>query len=228
MIQKTLPVGQLMCNCQILVCPQTHSALIVDPGDEAHRILGALSEIEDSLKAKIQVKALFHTHAHFDHIGASREVKEHFLNAGIEAPHIYLHQADEFIYSMLPQQAGRFGFKMKEPLPVDRYFEDGQKLAVGTLKFTILHTPGHSPGGVCFHLHSDSGLQIPEMVFTGDTLFRASIGRADLWGGDEALLVKSIRERLFTLDDDTCAWPGHGPSTTIGYEKRNNPYVQVI
>jgi glyoxylase-like metal-dependent hydrolase (beta-lactamase superfamily II) len=168
---------------------------------------------------------LFHTHAHFDHIGAARGVKEALAQNGIEAPSIFLHRDDEFIYSMLPQQAARFGFRMDAPLPVDRYFEDGQSLEFGSLRFSVLHTPGHSPGGVCFHLHSDTVKGVPEMVFTGDTLFREDIGRADLWGGDEALLVKSIRNRLLVLDDDTCAWPGHGPSTTIGHEKRHNPYV---
>jgi len=225
MIQKTLPVGAFLCNCQILVCPETFQAAIIDPGEEPARILKTLSELESEVGRPIEVKALFHTHAHFDHIGGSRRVKEHYLNAGITAPQIFLHQADEFIYSMLPQQAGRFGFKLDEPLPVDRYLEDEQKLAVGKLKFTILHTPGHSPGGVCFRLHEDRALKVPETVFTGDTLFREDIGRADLWGGDEETLLKSIRTRLLTLDDDTSAWPGHGPETSIGHEKRKNPYV---
>jgi glyoxylase-like metal-dependent hydrolase (beta-lactamase superfamily II) len=214
-----------MCNCQILVCPKTHEALIVDPGDEAERILTELKRIEKETGKTVRVKALFHTHAHFDHIGAARGVKEALAAQGVDAPSIFLHREDEFIYSKLPEQAARFGFRMKEPLPIDRYFEDEERLAVGSLRFTVLHTPGHSPGGVCFRLHSDSALSIPEMVFTGDTLFREDIGRADLWGGDEAVLVKSIRERLLVLDEDTCAWPGHGPKTSIGHEKRHNPYV---
>lgn len=225
MIQRTLPVGRLMCNCQILVCPETRDAVIVDPGDEADRILTEIGRIGKELGQPVRVRALLHTHAHFDHIGAARGVKEALSQNGIEAPSIFLHREDEFIYSMLPQQAARFGFRMNAPLPVDRYFEDGQALEFGSLRLTVLHTPGHSPGGVCFHLHSDTAKAVPEMVFTGDTLFREDIGRADLWGGDEALLIKSIRNRLLVLDDDTCAWPGHGPSTTIGHEKRHNPYV---
>jgi hydroxyacylglutathione hydrolase len=225
MIQKTLPVGRLMCNCQILVCPETREAVVVDPGDEADRILTEIGRIGKELGQPVRVRALLHTHAHFDHIGAARGVKEALMQNGVDAPSIFLHREDEFIYSMLPQQAARFGFRMNAPLPVDRYFEDGQSLEFGTLKFSVLHTPGHSPGGVCFHLHSDTAKAVPEMVFTGDTLFREDIGRADLWGGDEALLVKSIRNRLLVLDDDTCAWPGHGLSTTIGHEKRHNPYV---
>lgn len=225
MIQETLSVGAFQCNCQILVCPETHDALVIDPGDEPERIVKTISDLEKKLLSKINVKALFHTHAHFDHIGGSRSVKEHYLSAGLTAPQIFLHKADEFIYSMLPKQAARFGFKLPDPLPVDRYFEDEQKLAVGRLRFSIIHTPGHSPGGVCFRLHEDRKHEIPEMVFTGDTLFKEDIGRADLWGGDEETLIKSIKTRLFTLDDDTCAWPGHGLSTTIGHEKRHNPYL---
>ena len=224
MIQRTLPVGALQCNCQILVCPETRHALVIDPGDEAGRILEVLGQISQDLGHPVEVRALFHTHAHFDHCGATRKVKEHFVAAGIRAPEIFLHQGDEFIYQQLEKQGSQFGFPLDPPLPVDRYLEDGQKLAVGSMKLTILHTPGHSPGGVCFRLHEDSAKGISETVFTGDTLFKESIGRSDLWGGDEETLLKSIRTRLFTLDDDTCAWPGHGPKTSIGHEKRSNPF----
>ncbi len=225
MIQKTLPVGRLQCNCQILVCPQTYQAVLVDPGDESPRIISAIESIEQKLEHKIEVKALLHTHAHFDHISGSRGVVEHFKNAGITAPSIYLHRADEFMYQMLPKQAAMFGFESDEPLPVDRFIRDEEILKFGELKFSVLHTPGHSPGGVCFRLHENSASQVPEMVFTGDTLFRRGVGRSDLWGGESQTLIKSIRERLFTLDDDTCAWPGHGSSTLIGEEKRENPYL---
>lgn len=240
MIQSTIPVGRLMCNCQILVCPKTHEAVIVDPGDEADKILAEIAAIEKKINGRLKVRALFHTHAHFDHIGATRAVKEtlvkklelansqtsgaHPLTAA-DLPTIYLHKGDEFIYSMLPKQASMFGFTMDAPLPIDQYFEDEQTLKFGKLKFTVLHTPGHSPGGVCFHMHSDSTHEIPEVVFTGDTLFKRDIGRADLWGGDEPTLIKSIKQRLLTLDEDTIAWPGHGPSTVIGHEKRENPYI---
>ena len=225
MIQKTVPVGQLRCNCQILVCPQTLETVLVDPGDDAKQILDAISKIENSVGGKLQVKALFHTHAHFDHIGATRSVKEALIESGLEAPSIYLHPADELMYQALPMQAEMFGFKHEAPLPVDEFFQDEQEFKFGTLRFKVLHTPGHSPGGVCFRLFEDSAEQVPEMVFTGDTLFKNSVGRADLWGGDGSVLVKSIRERLLTLDGDTLAWPGHGPSTLIGIEKKSNPYL---
>jgi glyoxylase-like metal-dependent hydrolase (beta-lactamase superfamily II) len=197
----------------------------MDPGDEPGKILEAIGAIEQEAGRPVRVKALFHTHAHFDHIGGTRGVKEGLVTAGADAPSIFLHRADEFMYSMLTKQGERFGFRMEEPLPIDRYLEDDERLRVGNLKFTILHTPGHSPGGVCFRLHSDTEARVPETVFTGDTLFRESVGRSDLWGGDEGQLFRSIRNRLLTLDDDTRAWPGHGPSSTIGHEKRKNPYL---
>jgi hydroxyacylglutathione hydrolase len=226
MIQKILSVGQLQCNCQILVCPETFQAVIVDPGDEATKILNSISALEAQLGGqKIEVKALLHTHAHFDHIGATRGVVTELKKNGIVAPTICLHQGDAQIYDMLPMQGSMFGFKFDAPLPVDQFLSDNEELKFGTLKFSVIHTPGHSPGGVCFRLHEDRAHQIPEMVFTGDTLFKRSVGRSDLWGGDEKVLLKSIKERLFTLDDDTCAWPGHGFSTLIGEEKRENPYV---
>jgi hydroxyacylglutathione hydrolase len=231
-IQKTIPVGQLLCNCQILVCPLTREAVLIDPGAEPQKIEKAIEAIEAQLQEPIHVKALFHTHAHFDHIGATREVKEFFQkragskeNKSSPIPQIFLHKADEDMYYFLKKQAEMFGFDATDPLPIDQYFEDNQKLKVGTMKFTILHTPGHSPGGVCMHLHEDSQTSIPETVFTGDTLFFRSIGRSDLWGGDESTLLKSIRNRLLTLDSDIIAWPGHGDPTTIGQEKHSNPFL---
>lgn len=220
-IQKTVPVGRLQCNCQILVCPLTHDALLIDPGDEPKKILSEIEAIETQLSAKINVRALFHTHAHFDHIGATKAVKLHFNSV----PQIFLHKADETMYLKLKTQASMFGFEGTDPLPVDQYFENEQKLKVGSIKFTIIHTPGHSPGGVCMRMHEDSATGIPETVFTGDTLFKGDIGRADLWGGDEPTLLRSIRNRLLVLDGDTIAWPGHGLSTSIGAEARTNPYI---
>jgi len=225
MIQKTISVGPLQCNCQILVCPETFKAVVIDPGDDAEKILQNIDTLEGKLGGqKIHIQALFHTHAHFDHIGATRDVVTKLKASGVSAPTIFLHQGDAFIYQMLTKQGQMFGFEFEEPLPVDRFFQDNEEFQFGRLKFQILHTPGHSPGGACFRLHEDSSQQIPEMVFTGDTLFRRSIGRSDLWGGDQSLLLKSIRERLFSLDGDTCAWPGHGLPTRIGEEQRENPF----
>ena len=220
-IQKTVRVGQLLCNCQILVCPLTHEAVIVDPGDEPDTILEELDKIQTTLKAPIKVKALFHTHAHFDHVGGTKTVKERLAML----PKIFLHQADEPLYLKLKKQAAMFGFHGNDPLPIDEYFTDQQKLKVGTIKFTILHTPGHSPGGVCIRMHGDATTAIPETVFTGDTLFKGDIGRTDILGGDEPTLIHSIRSQLLVLNPNTIAWPGHGLATTIGEEARTNPYI---
>jgi hydroxyacylglutathione hydrolase len=226
MIQRVVPVGKLQCNCQILVCQQTQEAVLVDPGDEPARILREIAQVETEIGAKLRIRALFHTHAHFDHIGGTRGVREGLsAREGTVLPEIWLHPDDKFIYEMLPQQSAMFGFQNDPGLPIDRFFEDEQEFRFGTLRFTALHTPGHSPGGMCFRLHEDSGAGVPETVFTGDTLFQENVGRSDLWGGDGQLLVKSIRNRLLTLDDDTTAWPGHGRKTTIGHEKRANPYL---
>ncbi len=225
-IQKTLPVGAFQCNCQILVCPETFETVLVDPGDEADQILKSLTQLEADFKIKLKVKALFHTHAHFDHIGGSRGVKQGLLQNGLGVvPEIYLHREDLFIYQMLKPAGQRFGFSYEDPLPVDQFFEDEQLLKFGSLRFKVIHTPGHSPGGVCFNLHEDHAAGIPEIVFTGDTLFKQSIGRTDLWGANSDQLFASIRNRLLTLDGDTVAWPGHGPMTRIGEEKRSNPFL---
>jgi hydroxyacylglutathione hydrolase len=224
-IQKTISVGRLQCNCQILVCPQTLDTVLVDPGDDAHLILDQLKKIETELGKPLQVRALLHTHAHFDHCGATRKVKEAFLKGGETVPQIYLHPKDEFLYNILPQQSAMFGFVNDEPLPVDHRLSDNEELQFGSLKFSVLHTPGHSPGGICLRLHENNAVKIPETVFTGDTLFRESVGRSDLWEGDQNILLKSIQQRLLVLDDDTRAWPGHGMPTSIGHERKKNPYL---
>jgi glyoxylase-like metal-dependent hydrolase (beta-lactamase superfamily II) len=123
-------------------------------------------------------------------------------------------------------QGDLFGFKYDQPLPIDHYLEDEEILRVGELKFSILHTPGHSPGSVCIRLHSDSSLKAPEMVLSGDTLFQGSVGRTDLWGADQNVMFKSIRQRLLTLDGDTRVCPGHGDDTSIGVERLNNPFLR--
>lgn len=208
MIKKTLVVGPLQCNCTILACEKTKEAVLIDPGDEAQKLI---KEIDAS---GFKVKYLLHTHAHFDHIGATKLLKVH-----TQAP-ICLHKGDEAIYRMLPLQGKMFGMDFEEPSPIDRFLEHEEELSFGEHKLQIIHTPGHSPGGICFKLKSDD-----ESVFSGDTLFQGSIGRTDLWGGNFDELIQSIRERLLTLNDDISVFPGHGPSTLIGKEKRNNPFL---
>jgi glyoxylase-like metal-dependent hydrolase (beta-lactamase superfamily II) len=210
-ILETIPVGPLQCNCTILGDPVSGEALVVDPGDEPERILEALNS------HRLTPVALLHTHAHFDHIGGSRRVKEATGAA------IRLHRADFPLYDALPQQAAHFGLSAGEPLPPDRPVEDGEVIRFGGYAVTAIHTPGHTPGSTCYHLE-DAG--IPGVLFSGDTLFRRSIGRTDLWGGDSETILSSIRERLYRLPGDLRVVCGHGPDTTIGEESARNPFVR--
>src|SRR5262249_4007152 len=131
----------------------------------------------------------------------------------------------EPLYLALRQQGSLFGFSYDDPLPVDHYLEDGEMFSVGEFKFSVIHTPGHSPGSVCLRMHEDSANGIPETLYSGDTLFQGSVGRTDLWGGDQDQMFRNIRQRILTLDDDIRVCPGHGPETRIGVEKRGNPFL---
>ncbi|MDR3607213.1 MAG: MBL fold metallo-hydrolase [Oligoflexia bacterium] len=221
--EQNLVVGPFQCNCRLLICPRTGEALLVDPGDDAERILQMLDHAKTATNKPVRVRYLLQTHGHLDHVGAARPVK-HALKAN--APQIALHRADEPLYLALKQQGALFGMEYEEPFPIDHYLEDGEDLRVGDLRFSVIHTPGHSPGSVCFRLHEDSKLGIAESLFSGDTLFQGSVGRTDLWGADGDQMFRSIRERILTLDDDTRVCPGHGPETRIGIEKRSNPFLQ--
>lgn len=221
MIEKKIVVGPFQCNCRILVCPSTGDAAVIDPGDEAKRILRALAETKLPDGRPIRVRALFHTHAHLDHVGGTRELAE-----GLETrPEIALHRDDEFIYKMLKKQGELFGIRYEDPLPVSRFLEHEEEIRIGELCFAVIHTPGHSPGSVCLRLREDSALGARETVFSGDTLFQGSVGRTDLWGADGDLMFRMIRERLLTLDGDTRVCPGHGGDSRVGEEKRANPFL---
>ncbi len=215
--EKRLIVGPFQCNCRLIVCPETREAALIDPGDEAPRLLAELAR-DPSLK----VKYLFHTHGHLDHVGATRAVKEGLAAA---APQIALHQGDEELYRALKMQGALFGFEYEDPLAIDLYLENEQTLAVGKLKLSVIHTPGHSPGSVSLRLHEDTALGVAESIYSGDTLFQGSVGRTDLWGADQDQMFRSIRTRLLTLDGDSRVCPGHGPDSTIGVEKRTNPFL---
>lgn len=207
MIHRQVVVGPLQCNCAIVACPRTLEAVLIDPGDEAERIA---KEVE---AAGLTVKYLLHTHAHFDHVGATSALRKKW-----NAP-VCLHKGDEFLMKALPTQGQMFGYRMAAAPDIERFLEDGETLQIGDLKIETIHTPGHSPGGLCYRVQGAT-----ETLFSGDTLFDHSIGRTDLWEGNTDLLLSSIRQRLFTLDDDMPVFPGHGPDTTIGTEKRENPF----
>lgn len=192
---------------------------MVDPGDEAPRILRELGD-------QVKVKYLLHTHGHLDHIGASRAVKEGLSARGSSTPpQIAIHREDEPLYLALQKQGALFGMIYEEPLPVDRYLEDGEEIQIGKLRFSVIHTPGHSPGSVCLRMHEDSAQGVRETLYSGDTLFQGSVGRTDLWGADQEQMFSSIRNRILTLDDETRVCPGHGPETKIGIERRENPFL---
>ena len=207
-IRRTLPVGPLQCNCTILYDPVLREAVVVDPGDEAERIVAVLRD------ENLRTVALLHTHAHFDHIGGTAAVAR-----ATGAP-IRLHPADRPLYDALEEQASMFGLTAEAPAPPGEALADGEKIRFGAFFLRAIHTPGHTPGSMCFLLEDG-----PPILFSGDTLFRRSIGRTDLWGGDTDQIMASIRGRLFSLSDATPVVCGHGPDTTIGEERRANPFV---
>lgn len=209
MIVETLSVGPLQSNCYLVVDPETREGVVIDPGDEAERILQTISSRE------MVPQAVLLTHAHFDHIMAVRAIKESF-----DIP-IYLHHADAEIYNYLEMLAGQFGLKADPPLPIDKYFEEGDIIPAGREVIRVIESPGHSPGGVLLELSGN-----PDRIFAGDTLFAGSVGRTDLPGGDTMRLIRSIREKLLVRDDNTIVYPGHGPETTIGAERQTNPFLQ--
>ncbi len=213
MLVQTFPVGPLQCNCTILACEQTREAIIIDPGDEAAHILDVCRGHD------LQVTALIHTHAHIDHVGGTEAVKAGFDGV----PEIALHQGDQWLYDNVPMQARMLGLGgMAAPPPPDRWLADGDVVTWGdTGRAEVIHTPGHTPGSVCFEVQ---GVQT---VFTGDTLFAGSIGRTDLWGGSYEGIIRSIHERLKPLDPDLTVIAGHGPSSTIGDEARTNPFLNL-
>lgn len=208
MIHNTFSVGPLQCNCSILACERTLEAVLIDPGDEPQKIIQHLSELG------VKVKYLLHTHAHFDHIGATKELKASTLAT------VCLHQGDQSIYEMLPVQGKMFGFQFDPAPPIEKFLEDEEILRFGDHGIQVIHTPGHSPGGICFKLTGGD-----ETLFSGDTLFQGSVGRTDLWGGNYDQLILSIKQRLMVLNDEIEVFPGHGPTTLIGKEKRNNPFL---
>ena len=208
LLVETFPVGPLGCNCAVIADPETKEAVVLDPGDEPDRILEALR------RNGLRVVALLHTHAHFDHVGVTARMKKE-----TGAP-ILLHEEDLPIYARLPEQGRLFGFHFEAPEPVDRTLSDGDRIPCGGGFLEVLHTPGHTPGSVCLRLSGGS-----PVLFSGDTLFRRSIGRTDLPGGSTPQILSSIETKLLTLPGDLAVLPGHGEPTTIAEESRLNPFL---
>ena len=208
MLHKNIVVGPLQCNCAILACERTLEAIVIDPGDEAERILKEITA------QNLTVKYVIHTHAHFDHIGATGGLKQKLKTT------LCLHKDDEQIYNNLPLQGKMFGMEFEAAPPIEKFILDEEILTFGEHQIQVIHTPGHSPGGVCLKL-----VENDQFLFSGDTLFQQSVGRSDLWGGNHDTLIRSIKTRLLSLDGDTRVFPGHGPSTRIGDEKKGNPFL---
>ena len=206
-IIRTFPVGPLGCNCSVIGDRLSGRALVVDPGGNAEQILALLNEL--NLKAV----AIIHTHAHLDHILAAGEIKN-----ATGAP-IYLHKGDQFLWDMVEEQCARFGVPpVKLPDP-DHYLQDDHDL--GCCGGVAIHTPGHTTGSISFWFEEYKTL------IAGDTLFQGSIGRTDLPGGNFDQIITSIKERIYSLDDEAVVVTGHGPNTSIGYEKMSNGFIRA-
>jgi glyoxylase-like metal-dependent hydrolase (beta-lactamase superfamily II) len=212
LLRETFPAGPFQCNCSILACGDSKDAIVVDPGGELERIAEIVAHYD------LTVRAIIHTHAHLDHIVGTRDVKQ--AHGGT----ICLHRDDLFLYDGAATQAGWFGWPAPTMLPVERFIEDGERVDFGKLHALVLHTPGHTPGSVCFEVSDpDAGT----LMLSGDTLFRRSVGRTDLPGGHGPTLLRSIRDKLYVRDPDAVVIPGHGPTTTLGDEARANPFVKA-
>jgi len=205
MIHDSVTVGKVQCNCYILGCEKTREGVIIDPGGDADLILEIVK------RHNLSIRYIILTHGHFDHIEGLSD-----LIRSIKAP-VMLHEGDVFLYDHLDAQGQMFGFDLAPAPPFDRTVEEGDRFSFGDYTIEVLHTPGHSPGSI--------SLLCDSSVYTGDTVFAGSIGRTDLTGGSHDTLVKSARLKIMSLDDATKLYPGHGESTTVGYEKRYNPFI---
>ncbi len=205
MILKNLVVGPLASNCYIVGSESNKEGMIIDPGDEAEVILGNVKDLG------LEIKFIVLTHGHIDHIGALKEVKE---ATGAE---VAIH-TDEAKSLQRQSSSTLLGLSYPTPLSPDRLLQDGDSMDIGDLHFGVLHTPGHSPGCIC--------LLGEGIMFSGDTLFNFGIGRTDLPGGSYSQLMNSIHTKLMILPDNTAVYPGHGPDSTIGAERRGNPFLR--
>jgi hydroxyacylglutathione hydrolase len=205
MVLIRLVVGPLQVNCFILADEKTKDAVVIDPGNDAQEILKIIKN-----KGLI-VRYIVITHGHFDHVGANKELKD---ATGAE---LLIHEADAPVMASASRQSQAFGMNTASSPRADRYVKHGDIITAGEISLKVLHTPGHSPGGI--------SLLEQGMVFTGDALFAGSIGRTDLPGGDLMTLISSIRMNLMVLPDDTKVFCGHGPATTIGDERKDNPFL---
>ena len=209
MILETFPVGPLACNCTILGDEETREVIVIDPGDEVGRIHRRLSELG------LAVKQILVTHAHIDHVGGALKLKQ------LTGAPIYLNENDLPLLRMMEAQAAWLGINPPETAPPDESLKDGLVVGLKHYPAQVLHTPGHTQGSVCLHFAP------LKLLVAGDTLFAGSIGRTDLPGGDFGQIIDSLHSRVLSLPDETRVLPGHGPATTVGEERSNNPFLQT-
>ncbi len=205
MIIKSLTLGPIQANCFILGCEETLEAAVIDPGDEVDRILMSLAE------SSLKLKYIINTHGHFDHVGGNKRLKD------ATDAQILIHPLDAHMLDEISSHGSAWGFAVENSPKPDRTLEDGDTISFGKITLKVIYTPGHSQGGIS--LYTDGH------VFVGDTLFAGSVGRTDLPGGNFETLKSNIQNKLFVLGDDVKVYPGHMGNTTIGQEKKYNPFV---
>ena len=210
MIHEILPVGMLQCNCSIFGDETSNEALVVDPGDNISEILAILK------KHHLRVKAIVITHAHIDHIGGAEKLK------AATGAAVYMNANDQPLYDNIDMQAGWLGMETPERTDIDVNAREGDRIALGPAEFHVLQTPGHTQGSISLWIPAENKL------IAGDTLFRDSIGRTDLPGGDGLQILRSIHDKILVLPDEAMVVPGHGPNTTVGRERARNPFLQNL
>jgi len=213
----------LQCNCHIVGDPVTREAIVIDPGDDVETILEVVA------RHGLKVRAILITHSHIDHVIGLKKMRE-----ATGAP-VLMHEADVPLYKDMEKQAEWIHWATPELSEVDEILTEGKSIKWGNYELRVMHTPGHTKGSVCLYLPHDENVagtvnspRDPGLLFAGDTLFEGSIGRTDLWGGSMREILRSIKSKVLALPDDTVAFPGHGPITTIGVERETNPFLQRL
>jgi hydroxyacylglutathione hydrolase len=214
MILETQAVGPFFKNGFVVGCETTREAVLIDPGDEVKALLSFAEQ------NTLTIQHILLTHAHVDHVTGVASAKR-----ALSVP-VYLHRDDQFLYDRAVQSGAMFGLDVEPQPPIDIYYEPGQVILFCVYEVRPHHTPGHCPGGVCLQLGKKG--EAGRDLFVGDTLFAGSIGRTDLPGGHYETLIASIKTVLFAFGDDAVVYPGHGPSTTIGHERRTNPFLATV
>jgi hydroxyacylglutathione hydrolase len=229
LIHEVLPVGMLQCNCSILGDPETHEAIVVDPGDEVERIVEILG------RHKLKVLAIVSTHTHIDHVGGLAALHR------ITGAPVFMHQADLELYRKLDMQAQWLRVATPELTDVGQFLREGDAVKWGGYEARVIHTPGHTPGSLCLYIPARDESKSRDAaaarsaignggddsrLIAGDTLFAGSIGRTDLWGGSFPEIMKSLHTKVMALPDETLVLPGHGEATTIGEERQSNPFLR--